>query len=154
MRHRKDGIDLMCEEWAVTRRKVLGIILPSNLEPRERLGKLRSTLAAVKTDAEGASHRTTVTEEGHYPQAFPEVYVGLALTVHQCYCTMIGEYRLVMDAHYVWRELSVKDKLPVIGLAERRYFECLTRLKSFIDGYVKASRVIIPRTEKGAIPEF
>ncbi len=132
MKGKRDQIDLWCDQWAVTRRKILGIIDPNRLEPHERLGKLKSTLGVVKSDAEGAAHRTA----GH---DFPEVYLGTALLIHRGFCSMQdGTYRQVMDAHYVWRELPVKVKASYLGLGESRYWEIVGAVKGYIQGFVRA----------------
>ncbi len=132
MRRKPDEIDMHCSDWAIQRRKILGIILPEMLEPRERLGKLRSTLGAVKTDAEGASH-------GKPNQNFPEVYLGMALVVHRAFTSMRGEWREVMHAHYVFREVPPKLKCAELGITQGQYFDRLEKLKIYLESWLMAS---------------
>lgn len=144
---RPDQIDLWCGEWARERRKVFGLDLGGSVEgsglkltPQERLGKLRCTLGQIQVEWEAAGERTQrVSENGHVPQSWPEVYLGVALEIHQAFCCMRGEWRIVMDAHYVWRGITVREKLPVLGLKNMDYWERLARLKDYLAGYLHAT---------------
>jgi len=127
VRHWKpDQIDLWCEQWAKERRMVLGIDL-EKLQPRERLGKLSCTLGQVREEGEGASQST-------FNQNFPEVYTGMALEVHRGFCAMNGQWRQVMDAHYVWRPLTVRAKIAVLKIPSHEYWSRLARLKIYLSG--------------------
>lgn len=133
MRRKPDEVDFLCMDWAVQRRKILGIILPERLEPNERLGKLRSTLGRVKTDAEGAADRRAT-------QNFPEVYTGLSLLVHRAFVSMRGEWREVMDAHYVFREIPPKVKCVELQISQAVYFDRLAKARLVIGSWLMASR--------------
>ena len=129
-------MDILCKQWAVTRRKINGTILGEKLEPKERLGKLNCVLGVIKDDAEGASQSRGVTDTGHYPQNFPEVYTGITLLVHRGFTSMCGEWRLVMNAHYVERERTVKQKAAEIGCSIDQYWDRLRMLKAYLSGYI------------------
>jgi hypothetical protein len=124
-RWKPDDIDLLCMDWAKERRKIHGIILGTKFEPRERLGKLRSTLSQTP----GASH-------GSFNQDFPEVYTGMNLIVHRAFCGMRGEWREIMNAHYVHREDPVKVKAHKLGISVHDYWERLGRMKAFLSGVI------------------
>lgn len=124
-----DYIDQMCIDWADQRRKALGIVLGRMMEPHERLGKMRSTLAAVRDEGEGASYSTM-------SQAWPEVYVGTSLVVHRCWHGMRSEWKEVMHVHYVWRELPVVVRCASIKVGLETYYKRLGLLKPFVDQYV------------------
>jgi hypothetical protein len=126
---------MWCSGWAQTRRKIHGIVEGAMLEPSERLGKLACTLGRIKEEAEGAA------TAGLVNQNWPEVYVGLSLLVHRAWYTMPNQqWRLVMDAHYVWREIPVRLKAPVIPIAIRDFWNRLDLLKAYIAGYVQLNR--------------
>jgi len=134
MRWRPDEVDHWCIGWAETRRKIHGIIEGRMLEPAERLGKLACTLGRIKEDAEGAS-------SGSLNQNWPEVYHGLGLLVHRAWVSMPNSrWRLIMDAHYVWREVPVKLKAPIIPCQVREFWDGVDLLKAYIAGYVQLNR--------------
>lgn len=126
MRWEKDEIDMWCDQWAQQRRKMLGI---DDLEPRDRLGKLRSTLGTIKTDKVGAG-------SGTVNQNFPEVYIGIPLIVHRAWVLMQRDWRQVINAQYVWREIPVKVKAEEFGYSVRHYWNYLQYGKAFIAGHV------------------
>jgi hypothetical protein len=132
---RPDQLDIWCAEWARERRKILGLAVDRQgklvLQPWERLGQLRCTLGEVKEDRVGAG------ESSGFSQRFPEVYVGLSLEIHRGFTTMSGEWRQVMDAQYVWYEISPKEKAAIIGLTVPDYFNVLRMLKAYLSGYLK-----------------
>lgn len=80
MRNRADEVDAWAKSWATQRRLVLGIRLAEKLEPKDRIGKLRSTLGRIHEDREGAS---AIFLAGS--QDWPEVYTGTSLLVHRCW---------------------------------------------------------------------
>lgn len=140
MRRQLDEIDLWCGGWAATRRMIHGIRLADNPDdpryigmlPEERIGKLRCTLGAVKEDREGAHSAGVVS------QNWPEVYKGMSLVIHRCWLGMpSGTWKLVMDAHYVWREIPVKIKAPEIGIKVDAYWDQLNLLKAYLYGAVR-----------------
>lgn len=125
-----DFIDHLCMDWATERRKIFGIILEERLEPRERLGKLRCTLEAVREEGEGASY-------GVSSQNFPEVYTPANLIVHRAWVGMRPVWKEVMHVHYVWREIPVKLCAAELGLEVVRYSEILDKLKADLGGYLR-----------------
>lgn len=131
MRWKPDQLDIWCTDWARERRKIFGITLPEAMQPWERLGKLRSTLGTIEKDREAAGAGSV----GHNQQ-FPEVYLGLSLEIHRGFVTMCGEWRQVMDAQYVWREVAPLEKAAVIGLTVPGYFNVLRMLKAYLSGYL------------------
>ncbi len=131
MRRPRDEIDVACERWAEQRRKILGIV--TRLEPFERLGQLRCTLAEAKNDREG-------TGQGTSHQSFPEVYRGDALAVHRARQFMGADLKSVLDAHYVFRELPVKTKAPALELSVTAYWREIASLKSYLRGFFASFR--------------
>lgn len=129
MRWQRDEVDTWCDEWAYQRRMILGI---TDLEPRDRLGKLRSTLGAIKTEREGAS-------QGTVSQSFPEVYTGTALLVHRAWSTMNRQWGSVINIHYVLRELKVKSKADEVGVPVALYWKYLEFGKNFVHSFVMVS---------------
>jgi hypothetical protein len=135
MRWKADEVDRWCETWAYTRRKIHGIEEGDFLEPRERLGKLACTLGRIREEAEGAASAGVVN------QNFPEVYTGFALLVHRCWYSMPNpRWRLIMDAHYVWYDVPVDVKAPLIPVSHRDFWRGLELLKAHLNGYVQCNR--------------
>jgi hypothetical protein len=128
-RRTPDWADRLCMGWAEQRRKALGIVLPSKLEPRERLGKLTCTLGAVREEGEGASYSGKT-------QNWPEVYTGDSLLVHRCWSGMQRPWAEVMHVHYVWREIHIKDRIEAVKLDFTEYYKRLGLLKSHVEHYV------------------
>lgn len=135
-----DHIDYICMEWANERRKILGIILPEQIEngkivggfePKERLGKLRCTLEAIREEGDGSSY-------GVASQNFPEVYSKANIITHRCWVSMQPIWKEVMHVHYVWREIPVKTCAAELGLEVVRYSEILDKLKGYVDGWLKS----------------
>ncbi len=131
MRGKRDEIDIACERWAEQRRKILGIV--TRLEPFERLGKLRCTLAEAKNDREGMG-------QGTAQQNFPEVYRGDALAVHRARQFMSGRMKRILEAHYVFREVPVKTKAPALELSVAAYWREIASLKSYLSGFFASFR--------------
>lgn len=132
MRWHKDEVDLWCEQWASQRRKILGI---TELQPKERIGKLNSTLGSIKTDRDGAS-------QGTVTQAFPEVYIGAdpnyPLLVNRAWREMKPQWREVIEAHYVYKG-SIKQKAFLIEVTVANYWKHWTFAKNYIHGFVTVS---------------
>lgn len=139
MRWVKDEIDHWCESWAHQRRKMLGL---SELQPRDRIGQMRSTLGAVKEEREGAS-------QGAIKQNFPEVYIGpppnFPLLVNRAWLSMDQRWRPVIEVHYVYlkgadgQSIKVKEKCAAIDLSTRLYWLYLTFGKNYIHSFVMLS---------------
>ena len=130
MRWQKDEVDLWCAMWASQRRRMLGI---SQLEPRERIGRLSSTLGSVKEDGEGAS-------QGSITQSFPEVYIGpppnYPLLVNRAWQRMDQKWREIIEAHYVYSHVQSKQKAGMLRISMSLYWKHLTFGKNFIESYV------------------
>jgi hypothetical protein len=132
----EDQIDIWCNAWARQRRIALGISeylgYKDVIEPKERLGQLRCTLAKVKTEREGASYTKA-------SQQFPEVYTGVILLIHRGYSKLPGEQRMVMHLRYVWREIPVVDKAPTVPLSIADYWRAVDNVKSFLTGFIAST---------------
>lgn len=129
MRWQRDEVDTWCDEWAQQRRLMLGI---AELEPRDRLGKLRSTLGAVREERDGAS-------QGTVSQSFPEVYTGTALLVHRAWSTMNRQWAAVVNIHYVLREVKVRAKAAEVCISVPLYWKHLEFGKNFVHSFVMVS---------------
>lgn len=139
MRWLKDECDIWCEMWALQRRKILGL---DAIEPRDRIGKLRSTLGSIKEERDGAS-------QGTVAQRFPEVYIGPApnypLLVNRACKEMNRDWSEVIEAHYVLlfdqddTRLKVKQKAHYLEISVRTYFDRLTYGKNFVYSFVMCS---------------
>lgn len=130
LRWQKDIIDLWCADWAMQRRRMLGI---SELQPKERIGRLGSTLGSIRDDREGAS-------QGTVTQSFPEVYIGpppnYPLLVNRAWQRMDKRWREILEAHYVYTHLQSKQKAGMLDLSMRLYWQYLTFGKNFVESYV------------------
>lgn len=135
MRWQKDIIDLWCADWASQRRRMIGI---SELQPRERVGRLGSTLGTIRDEREGAS-------QGTVKQTFPEVYIGpppnYPLLVNRAWQRMDKRWREIIEAHYVYthsegRPLQTKQKARMLEISMTLYWQYLTFGKNFIESYV------------------
>lgn len=133
MKSQPDEIDHWCIAWARQRRIALGIIDAKMIEPKERIGRLRCTLGKIHIERDGASYARN-------SQHFPEVYLGMALLIHQAYSIMPAEQRLIMHLHYVWREVPVKEKLAEVPTNLTSYWSLVGSAKSFIRGYVASQQ--------------
>lgn len=129
MRWVKDEIDLWLDQWAGQRRKMLGI---TQLEPKDRIGKLRSTLGAVREDGEGAS-------QGTVNQNFPEVYTGIPLLVNRAWHEMTREWRQVIEAHYVFPGYRAKEKAQALDITVALYWKHWTFGKNYVHSFVTCS---------------
>lgn len=132
MRWMPDEIDLWCQDWARQRRQMLGL---DPLEPRDRIGKLNSTLGAIKSDQEGAS-------QGSPAQTFPEVYRGMSLLVHRAVREMNPSWAAVLSEHYVNHRDRKGDHVPVkirarnVGLEPSAYWKTLALAKGYVHSFV------------------
>jgi hypothetical protein len=146
---RPDQIDLWCYDWAKERRKVFGLNV-REFEPHERVGKLSCTLGQVREERDGASQGSmAVGLNGEPTQNWPEVYVGISLEIHRCFCTMRWEWRQVMDAQYVFKGIPVKEKLAVLNIKNMEYWGRLSMLKVYLSGYLQIETPIA-QTKKSA----
>jgi len=129
MRWKPDQIDLWLMDWALQRRQMLGLV---PLEPKDRIGKLNSTLGAVKEDREGAS-------QGAVERNFPEVYTGLTLLVHRAISEMDPQWSNVISTHFVYRAKPAKAKARQVGLDLSAYWKTLTFAKNYVHCFVTIS---------------
>jgi hypothetical protein len=125
MRWTRDETDLWCEQWARERRKYLGI---TELEPKDRIGRLSCTLGAVKEEGEGAC-------QGTVTQRFPEHYTGTALLVNRAWKAMNQNWRPVLEVHYVYAGKG-RVKAQAVGLSTPMYWRYLGFAKNYIHAFV------------------
>lgn len=125
MRYRPDGTDLLMLEWARVRRRMYGVVLPSMIEPRERLGKLRSTLGSIREEGEGAA-------QGTISQSWPEVHSRVGLVVQRLWVNLGYDKRRVVEVHYVWWELPLKERVKSTGMSRVDYLLTLNAAKEHI----------------------
>ena len=128
----QDEVDDWATDWARQPRIMLGIVLDAKIEPQERLGKLRCTLASVR--------ECQIPAFGKNQQQWPEVYRGMALEVHRAYNTMPYVLRLVMNLHYVWREIPGPLKAKEVRMAYTEYLANVNAAKGFIRGYIASHK--------------
>jgi len=139
MRLQKDEIDVWCDQWAKQRRRILGIL---ELEPRDRVGKLKSTLGSIREERDGASQGTAM-------QTYPEVYIGFALLVNRAWKEMRREWRPIVQAHYCCLYWADEDGLPVRIMAKEKakildldlptYWNYMKFAKNYIHSFVTIS---------------
>ena len=130
-RRRRDEVDEWCRDWARERRVALGIMPGTKIEPRERVGKLRCTLAEVRDEgAAGHSSKGVHCDLNGKPvQHWPEVYRGFTLFVHLALAKMPGAQRMVIHLHYVWRELPSFVKAHEAGVGLSEFYSTLNAAK-------------------------
>jgi hypothetical protein len=147
-----DLIDYQCMEWAVEKRKISGVTLTIKLEPKERLGKLRSTLAAVREEGEGASY-------GISSQSFPEVHNKRSALINCCWQSMEAGRKEIMYMEYVWRGdrrsgrqgLSLVEIIrllndPIVAVPcrtkmdDKRYYDLLASAKADLERYLRGCK--------------
>lgn len=144
MRWEPDEIDRWLMQWATQRRQMDGT---APLEPRDRLGKLNSTLGAVREDAEGASQGTT-------KQNFPEVYTGTALLVHRAISEMDRGWAHVVSLHFVLRDKRVKEKAKMAQIDIAQYWKRLALAKNYVHAFVTICTKYEAKTAKVMETQF
>jgi hypothetical protein len=117
------------------------------LEPRDRLGKLNSTLGAVREDGEGAS-------QGVISQTFPEVYTGTSLLVHRAICEMNRRWAHVLSIHFVFRDVPVRRKAQEVELAIPAYWKTLAFGKNYVHSFVTICTKYEAKTSKVMETQF
>ena len=139
-RRRRDEVDEWCRDWARERRVALGIVPGTKIEPHERVGKLRCTLAEVRDEgAAGHSSKGIHCDLNGKPvQHWPEVYRGFTLFVHLALAKMPGAQRMVIHLHYVWRELPMKARAREAGMTVDNYYDVLGKAKNAVRGSILA----------------
>ena len=135
-----DEIDLWGIDWAHQRRIMLGIVPGKKIDLRDRIGKMRCTLADWRDGAEGTGRGgRRIGENGHPDQDWPEVYTGMSLLVHQAYYIMPLQHRDMMNLHYVWREVWARVKAREIKISLPQYWIRVGNMKSFLFGVIAAN---------------
>jgi hypothetical protein len=139
MRLQKDEIDGWCDQWAQQRRRILGIL---ELEPKERIGRLKSTLGSIREERDGAS-------QGSPSNSYPEVYTGFALLVNRAWKEMQREWRPIVQAHYCclyWADpdglpvrIMAKEKAKILDLDLPTYWNYLKFAKNYVHSFVMVS---------------
>jgi hypothetical protein len=135
-----DEVDIWGTDWAHQRRMMLGIVKADKVPSKERIGKVTCSIANLKSEREGTGSKSIrFAENGHVDRDWPEVYTGFALLVHRAYQMMPESHRTVMSLHYVWREISAREKAKSINLSLAAYWTRVAMMKSFIYGAVAAA---------------
>jgi len=133
MKHWKhrDGLDMDCEEWAAPRRRIYGVTLDKMIEPRERIGKLRSTLAAVREEGEGAAY-------GRASQNWAEVYTPTGMLIHRCFMTMSSQMRDTMQLHYVFDldQWPLAKRCADYGTTVHMHWVAVAEMKIYLNGFL------------------
>jgi hypothetical protein len=138
MRWEPDEIDRWLMQWAIQRRQMEGL---APLEPKDRIGKLASTLGAVREEGEGASQGVT-------SQSFPEVYTGTALMVHRAISEMDRHWAHVISLHFVFRNIPVKRKAKEACTNVAAYWKTLALAKSYVHSFVTICTKYETKTQK------
>ena len=130
-RAKNDRIDLLCKEWARTRRQLLGVDDPER--SREFIGSLRCTLAQ-RRDLHAGSKSNKV------DQHWPEVYTGDAFVVNQAFHRMRPRMKVVMDLHYcAVAPAEMKAKFLCVSMPV--YWRTVGEIRTFVDGFIAATVV-------------
>lgn len=123
----RDQIDHLCEEWAHTRREVVGIREP--LRACDYLGAVYSTLGP-RRDLHAGSRSIS-----HVVQHFPEVYRGNAALVNTAFHRMPPSLKEIMDWHFTLTHPRSKTlRADLMGVSLRVYWERVNRAKCFVEG--------------------
>lgn len=128
-REPRDFVDSVCFLWGHQRRVMLGL---EKIEPYERIGKMRSTLANLR----GGGSTFNVGK-----QEWPSVYSGRVMLAHRAWHEFDGLWKGVMTAHYVWLELSVESMCPALSIDRSDYYLALGALKSVLDQKFKNEKM-------------
>jgi hypothetical protein len=125
----RDALDLLCYQWADTRRQLLGLTSPR--QAREYLGAIRCSLGNVQRQHDGAASFTA------REQQFPEVYTGDALLVNLAVKRMPANLRPWMDLHYTLGR-GASNRADLIGVSRNFYWNQVKAAKRFVEGYLAA----------------
>ena len=129
MAKHRDSIDAVCEQWAATRRELLGLTNPRFAS--QYLGAVRCTLAERRDLHHGSS-------SGRIEQHFPEVYTGLAFVVNQAFKRMHPALADVFDLHYGCTG-PTHTKWQALGIGRRSYWERVGRAKERVEGWLECT---------------
>jgi hypothetical protein len=122
-----DHIDVLCRQWAETRRQLLGLADPAL--SRECIGPLRSTLGQRRDLHAGA------TSSGRVEQHFPEVYTGEARRVNEAFHALRPALKVAMDLHYCARA-PADQKAAFLCISRQAYWQRVRDVRAFVDGYL------------------
>jgi len=129
-----DEIDLVCQEWAKSRRKQLGMDDPrmEKAASREFVGAIRSTLGQRRDLHAGA--RTNITDV-HQPEGF---YTGTALAVHQAFKRLNPFQQSVMQVQYVLKAKALQ-RADLMAMDVVTFYRHLGLVKGIVWGWVLRS---------------
>ncbi len=129
MGRREDQIDVACKAWAVHRRQLLGLSMPST--SRGYVGALRCTLAARRDLHAGA--KSNFANQQHWPEfPYPPGDPSLVNTVFKRMPEALQE---IMDVHFT--VLEPRDKrirADLLGLSLNVYWDRVARAKERVAG--------------------
>lgn len=131
-----DFIDTMVHhDWRPGRLQVLGIARLDHLEPKERLGKLRSTLGSVKEEKEGAYYVTA-------NQNWPEFRNDAGRLIQRAFLAMNEKRRALMDARYTWASIfPVKIRAEAMDMSVAVFWVEVGMMKCFIEGFIATAKM-------------
>jgi len=133
-----DAVDLLCYQWAKTRRQLVGLSDPRT--QREFVGGLRCTLGTVQRHQDGAGSRT------EHERHFPEVYEGTAALVNCAFKKMPPSLRPWMDLHYCLGR-GASQRADLLGISRARYWSQVRACKRFVEGFLAAQ---VDRADRAA----
>jgi hypothetical protein len=104
------------------------------LQPRDRIGKLNSTLGAITFEDRSPG-------QGTPQQTYPEVYIGpdpnYPLLVNRAWKAMDKRWRPIVEVHYVCEGEKVRYKAEHCRITVSLYWKYLTFGKNYINGFVQ-----------------
>lgn len=140
MRRDRDQVDYWCEEWAKPQRSYYGVRLDKMIEPYERIGHLRSTLASIREEGEGAAY-------SQVSQKWAEVHTPMGLLINRCFEVMrlqkLWQMRDTMVLEYVYEmeQWPRAKRCRDYGITVHFHDEHLKDTKIFINGFVAANPI-------------
>ncbi len=138
-----DEVDTWCLTWAKVRRETLG--LGKLVELDQRLNKMRNALTLARTeDVDGIKHGGQSSDPG-----WADGYSGIALLVHRAYWMMPLHYKMVLNLHYVFREVAARSKAVMIGISNAQWWFQINCVKAFIYGSILTRREFDPSAMPG-----
>jgi len=141
-RSTQDGLDVNLTIWARERKIMLGIpdargVSATNwIEPRERIGKLRSTLAQSKDERQLTQDSAALTDTGLRSQSWPDTYRGIALIMHQAIMLLPPKRQHAIELRYVRTDLDWAEKAREMGVSRAQYVIELGLAKEFLWGHL------------------
>lgn len=127
MARRRDQLDLLLEQWARTRRELLGIRDPAT--SAGMVGPTRCTLSA-RRDLHAGSRSL-----GRVEQHWPEVYTGLSADVNRAFHRLPEPLRVVVDVAYVAIEPRQRGlRAELAGWNRRDFYRRLDVARAYLAG--------------------